>query len=271
MERVAAAEEQGDLKTAENLLTQAVTANPQNPELRWELAKLKLERGDMDAATFHLRYLIENDPGDSRPYIRLAQTLFQQYRYGDADRLIELALEHDPNHSEALELKGMLNEVWGQEDRALENYHRALLQDPEQVDLLMRIAALQLKRGKSEQALPLLHAAQDSTALSLSQKREIYWMLGLAYGQSERWPEAAAALAAGSPPLGLQPEQLYQLAYARFRAGDLEGASRDAAEVLRRQPQNHSAELLWAQLNAPAWAPPNAASPILPAQHLTPR
>jgi tetratricopeptide (TPR) repeat protein len=271
LERVLAAEEQGDLKMAETLLAQAVTADPQNGELRWELAKLQLDRGDIDAAAAHLRYLVENDPADSRSYIRLAQMLYQQYRYGDADRLIELALERDPNHAEALILKGTLNEVWGQDDRALEHYHRALLNNPSQVDALVRIAAIQLKRGRAEQAIPVLRAALESIGTPLNEKQEVHWMLGLAYAQNERWPEAAAALAAGRPGEGFTVEQLYQVAYARFRAGDLEGASRDVAEVLKRQPQHPAADSLWAQLNAPPWDPHTSARQIVPVQHLAPQ
>jgi|GEM_PF-958859 len=275
IDQALAAQDRGDITTAEELLTDAVEDYPDNGELRWELARLLLEKGDNEAAVVHLRHLVANDPDDCRGYSRLAHVLYCQHRYADADRLITLALQMDPKYAEALVLKGKLDEIWGEDDRALEAYHRVLQHDPYRADAVLRIAAIHARQGRLVQAAPLLRLAlEQGTQIPPERRREMQWLLGRSYAQSERWPEAVEALAAALPEKGRTADQLYQLAYARYRAGDLEGALRDAEEALQRQPRHGPSELMFAQLNqrlGPSReiaAPGHSAPELIPARHI---
>lgn len=272
IKRALAAEDRGDNRAAETILSQAIARNPQDTETRWELVKLLLERGSTDAAISHLQYLVEQQPDDERCYIQLARTLYEKKRYPDAAPLVKLALTINANCPEALVLKGMLDERESRDDEALETYYRVLLNEPESIDALVRIAAIQLKRGKPEEAAPLLRFAQESCPASSAQNREIQWLLGVAYAQNGRWTEAVAALQSGRPVDKPTADTFYQLAYARYRAGDVGGALQDAARALELQPRHPSAASLCAQLNPAQGFPTNAGSPrLVPVQYLRPQ
>ncbi|HVW01872.1 MAG TPA: tetratricopeptide repeat protein [Planctomycetaceae bacterium] len=261
-----AAEDAGDQKKAENLLWQALKLNPENPETRWEMAKLMLSQDRDDAAAIHLRKLCEAHPDDARGYVQLARMMYNQHRYGDADRMITFTLERDPQCVEAMVLRGELDEVWGRDERAFETYHRVLLADPENVDARLRIAGIQIRRGKAGLAAPLLRGAQQLPAITPDQSKEVQWLLGLAYGQAGRWSESVAALSNGLPT-GASAEQLYQLAYAEYRAGHLQLAGRRSEEALRLEPQYQPARQLLSHLEHAG----NAEARLLPASYTTPR
>lgn len=272
IKRALAAEDRGDMRAAESILAQALAKNPHDEETRWELVKLLLERGSTDAAITHMQYLVDQQPDDERSYVQLARTLYQQKRYSDASPLVKLALSLNPNSAEALVLKGMLDERDLNDDSALEAYYRVLLNEPESVEALARIAAIHVRHGKPEEAAPLLRFAQESCPVSSSQSREIQWLLGVAYAQNERWTEAAAALYAGLPIDHPTADAYYRLAYARYRAGDTEGALQDAARALAIQPQHPSAASLCAQLNPAQTLPGDAGSRrLIPVQYLRPQ
>ena len=271
IQRVLAAEEKGDLQTAESILRQAVMRHPQNAEIRWELAKLLLERGSIDQAILHLEQLVEQRPDNELCCLKLATALYEQRNFTAAAPFVTLALSYNPNSTEALVLKGQLEERTGQLDRALETYHRALLNNPAAVDAVLRIASIQLRQGKPEQAAPLLRCAQECSHVSASQKREIHWLLGTAYAQQERWPETVAELSEHGPMEQLKPDELYQLAYARYRAGDSAGAMQDAARALTLLPGHPSASRLYSQLT-PGRALPvgSGAQQLIPVEYLHP-
>ena len=231
-----AAEDAGDQKKAETLLQQALKLNPENQETRWEMAKLMLSQDRDDDAAIHLRKLCEAHPDDARGYVQLARMMYDQHRYGDADRMVAFTLERDSKCVEALVLRGELDEVWGRDERAFETYHRVLLADPDTVDARIHIAGIQSRKGKAGLAAPLLRGAQQLPDITPEQTRQVQWLLGLAYGQAGRWPEAVASLAKALPPAA-SAEELYQLAYAEYRVGNLQVAGQRSEQALQREPQ----------------------------------
>lgn len=254
--------DKGDAKTAEIILRQGVRSHPDSALLRWELVKLLLDRGEVDDATAHLRYVVAGDADEPEGFVRLARTLYESHRYGDADRLVSLAMDRDPDCSAALVLKGRLDEEWGETDRALSYYHRALRATPPPLEALQRIAAIHLERGRPEQSIPILCLARDNSgSLTEAERRNLHWQLGVAYAQLLRWPDAVGELTRGVEP-SPTADQMYHLAYARMQTGDLQGASRDLAAALHLQPQHTAALALQGQLSVQS----NAS--VLPAGHV---
>lgn len=254
-EQARSAQDRGDAATAEVLMAAAVKNNPTNCEARLELSNLLVQTGSLDAAAEHLQRLIDQNPEDPRGHLRLAQVEYHRNDYYAAEHALNTALKLDPQHTEALLLRGKLLEVRKNDELALENYHRAILTDPQNVETQIRIAALHVKHGRPRQAAPLLRSVIDNTNACPAEHAEASWLLGEAYAQDGRWAEAAMALQSGMKGRELTSDQWYQLAYARRAVGDFRGALAATEEALKLSPQDTTCLALQTELRQAA---PNA-------------
>ena len=230
------AREQGDLQTAETLLTAAVERNPGDAEMRLELAELLLEHGNSGAAAKNLRQLIHQHPDDPRPYVGLAEALFAQQNLNESEDLVERALELDPRHTRGLVLRGKIARARRHDDAALRDYYQVLAFEPEDVEARMLIAELHVERGDQRLAAPLLRSIIEAAETPDSQRCRAQWLLGQCYARDERWPDAARALGAGIAGRRSSARDWYELAEARRHAGDTPGAQLAVGEALRLAP-----------------------------------
>jgi tetratricopeptide (TPR) repeat protein len=244
------AQDRGDSDTAEKLFTEAVNNNPRNCETRLELSELLLQTGSTDAAVMQLRRLVAQNPDEPRGYVRLAQTLYLQEQYDEAEKMIDVALKMDPQHTDGLILRAQLDEIRGKDDRALEVYHRAMLADAKQVQAQLHLAELYLKRGRARQAAPLLRFVLDNPHACPAEQSDAWWLLGKAYASEERWRDAAQALDAGIEGRRMTADDWYRVAFTRHRSGDTPGALHAVEELLRLAPGDPEGRLLYAALQA---------------------
>lgn len=220
------AQDQGNVSQAEELYTRAVNADPANCDTRLELSELLLEHGSLDAATLHLRRVVEQNPDDPRGHVRLAQALLMQKKDQEAGQLLLTALEIDPSNPQGLLLHGQWLERRGESVAALETYYRAipLLANPTEAEL--RIAAIKLREGRESQAAALLRGIIDNSHSCPTMKSEAYWMLGQAYGREGRWRDAAVAMESSLKLKNPSPEEWRMTASAHYRAGEWSEAIR---------------------------------------------
>jgi len=232
------------------VLRQSIEANPDDPEVRWELARILLEQGQTKDALQELRYLVKHYPDDSRAYMTLARTLLQRGRFDDAAQLADLALDLDSNSTEGLVLRAQIAEAQHQVDRALETYHYILLQQPENPDVRICLARLKTEQGDSKAAAALLRETLANVPLTEAQAGQAQWLLGLNYADQERWADAATALAIGLPFQNASAREHYELAYACYRAGDTQRARAELTQVLHTEPANQSAQAMLQEIEA---------------------
>jgi tetratricopeptide (TPR) repeat protein len=250
------AEDRGETGQAEQLLRRAVKSDPENCEARREFCEVLIRNGNLEAAGEQLRRVIEQNPDDPRGYVQLAQILSQRGKVTDADLVLDIALDLDPNNADALWLKGRVEEFRNRPEHALERYHRVLQTSPDHVDSRLRIAAIQLKNGHADQASAMLRSVLDSQTLEQSQRVAATWQLGSAYAQTGRWNEAASLLSSVTHLRPMPADDWYRVAFACHRAGDLAQAQRAAQAAVQSQPDFAPARSLLAQLSAsPAGSP----------------
>lgn len=242
-------ESNGRRSEAERLLRQSIESNPEDPEPRWELARILLETGQTPAALEELRYLVKAYPDDSRGYITLARTLMSRKRLDDAALLIDLAIRLDCRATEALLLRGQIASARGDTVLAEETYHQILLQERENAEARLELARLNLAEGENRSVAAFLRETLAEVPLNQSQAGDAHWLLGTAYARDERWSEAASSLALGLPAQATR-EQRYQLAYACFRAGNPARAKEEILHVLRLNPDDPSAREMLATLDS---------------------
>jgi tetratricopeptide (TPR) repeat protein len=250
------ARDRGETGQAEQLLRRAVKSDPENCEARRELCELLIRNGSLEDAGTQLRRVIEQNPDDARGYLQLAQTFMQRGKVTDADLVLDLALDLDPNETNALWMKGRIEEFRNRPEQALECYHRVLQNSPDHVDSRLRIAAIQLTRGHADQAGAMLRSVLDSAQLGPAERVAATWQLGAAYAQTERWTEAASLLSSASQQRAMSADDWYRVAYACQRAGDVGRARQAALAAVQSNRDCVPAQKLLALLAAsPAAAP----------------
>lgn len=265
-------EAKGKTTEAVALLRQSIEANPDDPEVRWELARLLLDQGQTTDALRELRYLVKHFPDDSRAYMSLARTLLYRGRFDDAAELADLALDLDSRCTEGLVLRAQIAEARKDPELALETYHQILLQQPENAEVRIRLARLEMEQGDSKEAAALLRETLANVSLTTEQAGATHWLLGMSYAQDERWQEAAAALALGLPRERATAQHRYELAYACYRAGDAERARAELTQVLHTEPENTPARTMLAELDAQTETLPliRVNMAVIPTNHVSP-
>jgi tetratricopeptide (TPR) repeat protein len=235
------AQDQGDCKQAEHLLTAAVKTNPRDGETRLELSELLLEQGSSDAAIRHLRQLAQQNPDDPRPVVRLAEATYARGDLVESGKLIDRALRMDPSHVDALLLRGRLYEHRRQDTEALTAYCRAFQADNERVEPQLRMADVHLRRQHPRQSGPLLRSLLERTDLTSQERTRAEWLLGQSYALEHRWPEAAESLNAAAARRRMSADDWYQLAYAAWQSHDATLARQSAAAALQINPEHEAA------------------------------
>ena len=178
--------EYGDKKAALQLLERAVSKDPKNVILRYELGMMAERLGRMDIFERSMRTVIQQDPKYAQAYNALGFTLVDRNeRLKEARRLIEKALTLAPNDPFILDSMGWLTYREQQFDVALDYLNRAaaLRADPEIV--AHQVAVLQAM-GRHGDAMAV-------------------WQAG-----TQRFPDNAALKALGDTlkPTGVVPQDL---------------------------------------------------------------
>jgi len=141
-----------------------------------------------------LEQCIRNSPADAQPYEELANIYFQQERWRDARRVLDLGISHNPNHEPMLVLReevlllGSTNELenakrkWRQSrteehDQYLQRCEvdlanlrltvceARLARHPDQTELLIPCAIALRQLGRMEEAIEKLQKAQQEPLL----------------------------------------------------------------------------------------------------------
>jgi tetratricopeptide (TPR) repeat protein len=244
-EQARQAEGRGDSRSAEILLTEAVRSDPTDCEARIQLSELLLEHGSLDAAEVHLKQVVNQTPDDPRGYVRLAEALFLKRDYGAADEVLTQALEMEPRHLNGLLLRGRLSEIQQRNDLAIQAYYELLAIEPTHVGARLRIASIHFRENRLEQAAPLLREIMGAIEATETQQTHAAWLLGMVYSRKGRWHDAAETLELALRGRNCQSAQAadwYQLAYAHYRAGNVEPAREANARALQLGPQHAGAQ-----------------------------
>jgi len=262
--------EGGDFSKAETLARDVLRRSPQNVDARRRLIQIYLKQGRVDEAIEQMRLTLELTPDDCQGYCDLAELMLQSQRTEEATRLIEMALRLEPAHLQLLLMKGTLLEASHDWSGAQEVYYRILEQDRENGEVLLRLARISLAQKQPEQALPLLRQLLALPDLNPEQHRAAEASLARAYSLANRWDQTAEVLSqqqgeTGSP----DPDLLYRLAYAHYRAGQWEKARSTLSELQKIAPNNESTVQLASHLQGIQPTEP-AGSSVLPAGHVVP-
>ncbi len=105
------------------------------------LGEGRAARGDLAGAERELREALAARADDHRSRFVLAQTLRRLRRFDESQRELEGVSRADPNYPGLLLERGLLAEARGDANAALETFRAALVADPQNSELTVRVAA----------------------------------------------------------------------------------------------------------------------------------
>lgn len=225
---------------ARDVLRQA----PTNIDGRKLLVTLYLEQGRIDDAIHEMRRILQLNPEETETLTELAMLLIERQRYPEAELVIDQALMVDSHNISLLRMQGELRERRGADRDALASYYRILGIYPDDENVAFKIASIEIRHQKPEQAIPLLRQIISNPSTSTEAFGNAQRMLADAYGERLRWGEAVHALTELSEREELSGELLYKLSYAQFRAGETLAGKQTLSVILTQTPQDPRAVAL---------------------------
>ncbi|MGZ4836029.1 MAG: tetratricopeptide repeat protein [Terriglobales bacterium] len=178
-----------ELLKAENEFKTAVSLDPGSEEALTTLAYLYNEEGDSARAAQVLKS-VPDSQRSSKLYSALGYTYEQQKDYKNAIAAYKKAVDSDHDNLDAIRglAQNLMND--NQTEAALEQYQTIVESDPHDVQSLMRIAEIQRRAGKFDDALVTLKKAEGEVQDSL----EVPYNMAVIYQAQGKFDDAIQIL-----------------------------------------------------------------------------
>lgn len=146
----------GDLKSGEQLLIQALSLDPSNPDAYHKLGLLYLKQEQFGKAEMMYQKLVTSAKEDPVYFSNLAVALYQQKKLEGAKTHYKKSIELDPSRpGRFFSLAQVLKEM-GEHQEALEHFQKAVEMDQKNLDYLLTLAEVYIDLGLMDDAKSLL-------------------------------------------------------------------------------------------------------------------
>lgn len=170
-------------------LRRAIRLAPTDPEAYLVLAQVQLDQGAADEAVKTIEALGVEAPGDPTGYRRLGLVLADKGDHARAEKLLSKAVEIDRADAEAWVALARLYEVTHRPQKAEDAFDQALIEDPDNPDVLIAAGRLALSRN-----MPARARAYFDRVVSLSDDPALGAKVALAYLANHQFAPAAEFL-----------------------------------------------------------------------------
>ena len=248
--------EQGNLRSAEAQLEEALRQDPEDPEAYYWLGEVYGRMGRWEDMVGALR---KAEEVDTRGWGRRAGELRRRYwiqvnnlgvdraRRGDmggAEEAFRDAITIDSTIVDAYKNLGFCRYRSGDIDGAIRAYERASSVAPEDVDVWARLGLLRLRKGDYERAVEEI---RRGVRLRPSDPK-LWAFLASACGRAGMIEEAIEAYKRASELDPNDPDVWYNLGVLYGQNGKYDKAARCYEEVLKLSPQDEEARMSLAEL-----------------------
>ena len=160
-----AAQRDGSLDQAHQLLNSAVQARPRDPVLRENFADTLVQQGDLEGAISQLSHAVEMSGNDARLSVKLGRLHLQSGSWLAASQYAKRALDADRSSAEAWALRAETKLAKGQLSESLADFQRALSHQHRYPEVQFKVAQIQQLLGRPMRAFSaverLLHQSPD--------------------------------------------------------------------------------------------------------------
>lgn len=187
----------GDVREAEQVFKQIITAFPGNAAACNDLGVLYHSQGKIDAAVAFYRKALAIDRNYLQAHINLGRALHQQGRLDEAAAFFEAALRVNSCQPDLWKNLGRIYSEQGKFDKALFAYENGARIRPDDFDTLTKIGILQQKQGDLDQAIVFFKKALEinpefiGARFSLVEALEVYNKVEEAYTEALKGLETA--------------------------------------------------------------------------------
>jgi Tfp pilus assembly protein PilF len=167
----------GDYKSAERSLQDALAIDPQSEAALLNLALLYGETGESVKAQAYYRKLLDISERNSVAAYNLSILVFDE-NPGEAIRLSQMAAEWDNGNSKYLYTTAFYLSRMGDSARALEILFRAIEKDPDYADSYLLAANISIEKGDTSIAHNLLNRVLENRVISQEDKKKALTLIG---------------------------------------------------------------------------------------------
>ncbi|MGE0639618.1 MAG: tetratricopeptide repeat protein [Thermoanaerobaculia bacterium] len=221
------------------LLDARAKKDEDDPDMAAQRALVLLRLGRQDELRATLEAALEKSPEHAR--LNILQAQFVEARSGELDRAVarlRSLLARDPFQAQAWGVLGRLEEQRRRFDEAVAAYRSGLERSPDDGELHGSLGLLLARRGERVEAESQL---REAVRLANGFRAELHVSLGALLAESGRYQEAKQEY---EKVLAVEPANAgarNNLAIARFRAGDAEGARADLLRLTSEFPRHADA------------------------------
>jgi tetratricopeptide (TPR) repeat protein len=146
----------GDLKTAETLLSDYIFQFEDNPEFCFKLAFVKQRLGKLEEAVKYYSALLEITPENFDALNNIGVALKDLGHYSAANRFLKIALLISKDKPAVYNNLGLISDAQGKLDEAIDYFTRAIKLDSNFIDAELNLANTYMYKQKFNDALDLL-------------------------------------------------------------------------------------------------------------------
>jgi len=159
MLRVAAAK--GDWPLCLSIAGELARRRPDDWNMLTNLSRIYRQLGRLDDAEDAIGKALALDPGNADLEVARAEIAFKREDYQSTMRIIDRALELDPDHAGALELLSRTLHLMGRSDEAIATARRTIEVEPQRSSAWLVLALVQSESGRRADAVATLRGLLD--------------------------------------------------------------------------------------------------------------
>jgi tetratricopeptide (TPR) repeat protein len=225
----------GNARAAAAAYREALRADPNNPQLHYNLSLALDQLGDQTAERRELEKTIQLNPDLAVAHNQLGILAMQRGRNSEAEAAFKKAIAGDPQYADAQSNLGVLYAREGKDSEAAAQYQQAIVSDPKYTKAYVNLGLLLAQHGQVAQGEQQLRAAIQINP----EDPGAYTALGMIQGKSGR---AAEAVESFRKAVALQPNSAdahLNLGIALVDQYDRTNGFKEFSEAARLDP--HSA------------------------------
>lgn len=231
-------------KVAQQCYEKARALAGNDPDILLLLADAYADNDDYIKAAEAYEQLLTLRPDIARVRERLALNWIRADQKEKAVKVLEDILRREPLRYEIYNYLGEIYEDLEQDDRAMIQYQQSLVVNPNQLTPYLRLAVIDMKQKKYDDALRVLVTAKERFPLAY----QIPYFTGLVHSEKKEYAPAVESFAtaqslAEQSPQEAKPDSAFYFYFgaACERTGDLDRAATLFRKSIELYPNNHDA------------------------------